>query len=603
MPTSGSYLHWINIAHTVPQVGFFASTVIGSMVLFLNLCGAQNKFGPYKYIVNSFTILGMIFAVVEVIVYPKSTIIISASYTFSYAATIALVATQFIYRYWAIFDVNKLRYFQGFYWLFWPAFCSCFGLQYALGTLHFLEMDTVSMDYFREEMQYKYEWNISEIPAMALLACDPSNGMVRWKNVAGVLNITFIVMTLYGIMIFCGWSMYSKMEEKIRNFSDELKNHQKQLFKTLVLQVQIILSAWTKLKFQITASTIILFTPLFLVILLPLFNPRVSFPSGAFLCSFTSYPAMDSIIVMYVVSQYRQTAKHLYDKFRRALKSSRHASTTVHTAVSGVFKKSKYGEQVLYFRCGIVSGTYGILNVHFVYRYLTLKRNAFVNKHFMPYGLILAVMYVVVHIAIWAAVRGNKEKRALLRIQVTGLCLHSSPEMRDYIREPFQELHNESFDDITFVAGLFSETTAEIAKRSWTGILLLTVIASYSIVLYFTLGYKIVTGINVQSTTMSKQTSQMQKQLFKALTIQTIIPICVSFMPCSLSFYGAALRIDFVNWVYWGSAVAVSFFPFLDPADVTLFLPTLRKRLISFGHVDNSISAVHQHYSDTSVGH
>ncbi|CAP22631.2 Protein CBG01348 [Caenorhabditis briggsae] len=248
--------------------------------------------------------------------------------------------------------------------------------------------------------------------------------------------------------------------------------------------------------------------------------------------------------------------------------------------------KSKYGEQLLYYRCGIVSGTYGILNVHFVFRYLTLKRNAFVNKHFMPYGLILAIMYVAAHIAIWAA--------------VTGLCLHSAQEMRDYIREPFKALHNESFDDITFVAGLFSETTAEIAERSWTGIVLLTVIASYSIVLYIVLGYKIVTGINTKSSTMSKQTAQMQKQLFKALTIQTIIPICVSFMPCSLSFYGAALRIDFVNWVYWGAAVAVSFFPFLDPVAVTLFLPTLRKRLISFGHVDNS---VHQHYSDTSVGH
>ncbi|CAO4377689.1 unnamed protein product [Caenorhabditis nigoni] len=341
MPTAGSYLYWIYIAHTVPQVGFFASTVLGSMVLFLNLCGAQNKFGPYKYIVNSFTILGMLFSIVENVhnynagflfftfAEPLGVIDMSlrkiflASYTFSYAATIALVATQFIYRYWAIFDVNKLRYFHGFYWLFWPAFCSCFGLQYALGTLHFLEMDTASIEYFREEMQYKYEWNISEIPAMALLTYDPSNGMVRWKNVAGVLNITFIVMTLYGIMIFCGWSMYSKMEEKIRNFSDELKNHQKQLFKTLVL--------------QITAPTIILFTPLFLVILLPLFNPRFSFPSGAFLCTFTSYPAMDSIIVMYVVSQYRQTAKHLYDKFRRALKGYRHASTTVHTAVSGEF--------------------------------------------------------------------------------------------------------------------------------------------------------------------------------------------------------------------------------------------------------------------------
>uniref|UniRef100_A0A8R1I380 Uncharacterized protein n=2 Tax=Caenorhabditis japonica TaxID=281687 RepID=A0A8R1I380_CAEJA len=71
----------------------------------------------------------------------------------------------------------------------------------------------------------------------------------------------------------------------------------------------------------------------------------------------------------------------------------------------------------------------------------------------------------------------------------------------------------------------------------------------------------------------------MQKQLFKALTMQTLIPICVSFLPCFCAFYGAALRIDFVNWVYWGACIAVSFFPFLDPIAIIFFLPALRRRL------------------------
>ncbi|PIC24324.1 hypothetical protein B9Z55_017706 [Caenorhabditis nigoni] len=155
---------------------------------------------------------------------------------------------------------------------------------------------------------------------MALLAYDPSSGMVRWGNVAGIFNISFIVMFLYGIMIFCGWSMYYQMEEKIQNFSEELKKHQKQFFKTLVL--------------QITAPTIILFTPVFVIILMPFFDIEVSVPSGAFLCSFSLYPAMDSIIVMYVVSQYRQTAKNLFDHFWRAVKDYKHASATVYSAIA-----------------------------------------------------------------------------------------------------------------------------------------------------------------------------------------------------------------------------------------------------------------------------
>ncbi|EFO99874.1 hypothetical protein CRE_18446 [Caenorhabditis remanei] len=38
--------------------------------------------------------------------------------------------------------------------------------------------------------------------------------------------------------------------------------------------------------------------------------------------------------------------------------------------------RSAYGEVPLSYRCAFIAGTYGILNVHFVFRYLTLKRYA-----------------------------------------------------------------------------------------------------------------------------------------------------------------------------------------------------------------------------------
>ncbi|PIC24329.1 hypothetical protein B9Z55_017707 [Caenorhabditis nigoni] len=85
--------------------------------------------------------------------------------------------------------------------------------------------------------------------------------------------------------------------------------------------------------YPITAPTIILFTPVFIIILLPFFDLSVSIPSGPFLGLFTLYPAMDSIIVMYVVSQYRQTAKKLYQDFRKALDSFKQARATVHYAI------------------------------------------------------------------------------------------------------------------------------------------------------------------------------------------------------------------------------------------------------------------------------
>lgn len=164
----------------------------------------------------------------------------------------------------------------------------------------------------------------------------------------------------------------------------------------------------------------------------------------------------------------------------------------------------------------------------------------------MPYGLIFSIVYVIFHSVIWAVIDIN--------------FIYSAPEMSNYIRDSFNKTFQEDIRNVNFVCGLFSETTPDIVRRSWAGIILLTLVASYSMILYVVLGYKvitdkkqtpmtlsvqIITGINSGLGTMSQKTSQMQKQLFKALTIQTVIPICVSFMPCSLSFYGAALRIDF----------------------------------------------------------
>ncbi|UMM33054.1 hypothetical protein L5515_006662 [Caenorhabditis briggsae] len=198
--------------------------------------------------------------------------------------------------------VDKLRYFSGFYWVIWIVYCTIFGLQYALGACLFLGLDPVSTEYFREEMMKRYETNISTLPAMSLVAYNPTDGSTRWWNLGGIANICYIVNVQYGIMIYCGWSMHTRMEEKIRNFSEILKKHHKQFFKTLVL--------------QITAPTLILFIPISFINFVPVFNLNISLPSGALLCCFTLYPAMDSLIVMSVVSEYRKTAEKVYLAFR-----------------------------------------------------------------------------------------------------------------------------------------------------------------------------------------------------------------------------------------------------------------------------------------------
>ncbi|CAO4378321.1 unnamed protein product [Caenorhabditis nigoni] len=90
---------------------------------------------------------------------------------------------------------------------------------------------------------------------------------------------------------------------------------------------------------------------------------------------------------------------------------------------------------------------------------------------------------------------------------------------------------------------------------------------------------EVMSYLNEGHSFMSPKTVQMQKRLFWALFVQTVIPICVSFMPCTLSLYGSVCRLDFLSSINYMSSIAISTFPFLDPLAITMCLPALRRRI------------------------
>ncbi|CAO4378320.1 unnamed protein product [Caenorhabditis nigoni] len=255
---------------------------------------------------------------------------------------------------------------------------------------------------------------------------------------------------------------------------------------------------------------------------------------------------------------------------------------TIFFLVGGPFsERSRFGEFLLAGRCAFISGTYGILNTHFFYRFLSLRYTDFVTNYFNPYGLILSVLLVVLHWTLWAV--------------VADYTMAADSESRNYVRESFEKVYGK-LDHLNIKTVIFSEVPSEVVYRSWVGTLFVTFLASYSLILYFVLGYKIMAHLKQGISYMSPKTILMQKRLFWALFVQTVIPICVSFMPCTLVLYGSAIRIDFMSWVNWMSSIAVSFFPFLDPLAITLCLPALRRRLFArFGVVLPPTSSINVH--------
>uniref|UniRef100_A0A1I7TR39 Seven TM Receptor n=1 Tax=Caenorhabditis tropicalis TaxID=1561998 RepID=A0A1I7TR39_9PELO len=191
-----------------------------------------------------------------------------------------------------------MRFFRGWKSVIWLFYCLFFAALWHSGVYWLLKSDDVTSNYFREELRKRYNVNSDELPLRAFMAYDPHDHSIRLRNWLFTVLVTSIMAFQYGVMMYCGWQMHSKMEEKIKNLSAALQHHHKQLFKTLV--------------FQITTPTIFLFSPLVLVIYLPFFNIELSFPAGATVCAFNFYPALDVFIVFYVVTEYRTATKRLF---------------------------------------------------------------------------------------------------------------------------------------------------------------------------------------------------------------------------------------------------------------------------------------------------
>ncbi|CAO4377050.1 unnamed protein product [Caenorhabditis nigoni] len=92
--------------------------------------------------------------------------------------------------------------------------------------------------------------------------------------------------------------------------------------------------------------------------------------------------------------------------------------------------------------------------------------------------------------------------------------------------------------------------------------------------------------------TLSEKTARLQKELLRALIVQTAIPICLSFAPCMLSWYTPMFNLKLGKWLNYTGAVALAAFPFIDPVAVILCLPGLRKRIFGEGKAKISSLAV-----------
>ncbi|KAF1750793.1 hypothetical protein GCK72_017344 [Caenorhabditis remanei] len=225
------------------------------------------------------------------------------AYSGIYSSLISFVAVQFIYRYLVLVNTQILEIlFHGWKSVVWVFYVTFFGVAWSALVYFCLYPNSYSKDYIREEFEKVYNISVDNSAIFILVAynIDQSTNeyKLRWQSVTMIAGTVSILLIQYAIMIFCGTSMHLQMNEKLKNFSDVHQRLQKQFFKTLLLQIGV--------------PTVLFHMPIFPVLLAPFFNFKFSYQTGIIYSLFCSYPPIDALIIMTVVSDYRSALTKLF---------------------------------------------------------------------------------------------------------------------------------------------------------------------------------------------------------------------------------------------------------------------------------------------------
>ncbi|CAL2046251.1 unnamed protein product [Caenorhabditis brenneri] len=200
--------------------------------------------------------------------------------------------------------------------------------------------------------------------------------------------------------------------------------------------------------------------------------------------------------------------------------------------VDGVFeKKSTLGTLFVTFRCCVISAAYCILHCHFVYRYMLLFCKKVLDHYFMPYGFLFSILYCFVIMGLW--------------FPGPYVFANADEERRNYMAPVFREKFDHDIHELNI------EASPEVIRNSWIATSIATMISVYSVIVCLIFGTLIIVKLQKGNLSMSEKTKHLQKQLMKALIVQSTIPMIVCFCPCCVTWFLPVYKLDVGNWIYW----------------------------------------------------
>ncbi|CAI2355040.1 unnamed protein product [Caenorhabditis sp. 36 PRJEB53466] len=306
--------------HVVQYGGFIFAQLTNALLVFLIMTKAKKLFGTYRHVMCTFAMYSLVYTWIEILTQPvmhiKGPVFIvymdsplkyykwigndvTCLYCGSFALVISLLAAQFFYRYVAMCKQEFLPEIEG--WKLTFIFVPCLICFVAWFEFVYWGMaNTVEKQlYMKEELLKYYEEDserVSFIAPMYWSIGDDGEKVWKFWEIMSSVGCVVIIVICFSTILYCAFNIYRTMKSASCHMSAKTLDLNRQLFITLTFQ--------TLLPF------VMMYSPVGLLITLPIFEVYVGSIANFVSASLAVYPSLEPMIAMICIKEFRRTILH-----------------------------------------------------------------------------------------------------------------------------------------------------------------------------------------------------------------------------------------------------------------------------------------------------
>lgn len=224
------------------------------------------------------------------------------------------------------------------------------------------------------------------------------------------------------------------------------------------------------------------------------------------------------------------------------------------------------------FWCFCFGLSLGNFAVHFVFRYFVIKGKQKLSTN-CGYGILIWLGSALIFGFVW--------------MLIVHIFEHREPTKDVFIQNELPNFRGVDFEKVSYFGFSFYLKGKEASSSNLTGLILMLLFVIFSFITMSTFGimcYRALRVLTAQSS-RSSQYKSLQNQLFYALVFQTLIPVILMHIPCTLVLIVPLIndKSSNLNKEICGKIVSftISVFPVMDPLPSLFIIKPYRKGLKS----------------------